>query len=75
MTRLQTASARQGALETEGRADALQGTDIKRFQDTSEKVHEVELKSKQRKGIHTSPFISEVQQCVEVTAAARLPGS
>ncbi|MBD8597668.1 MULTISPECIES: hypothetical protein [Pseudomonas] len=75
MTRLQTASAGQGALETEGRAAALQGTDINRFQDTIEKVHEVELKSKQLKGIDTSPFISEVQQCVEVTAAARLPGS
>lgn len=51
------------------------GTDIKRFQDTWEKVLEVELKSKQLKGIDTLPFISEVQQCVEVTAAARLPGS
>lgn len=51
------------------------GTDTKRFRDTSEKVIEVELKSKQLKGIDTSPFISEVQQCVEVTAAARLPGS
>lgn len=51
------------------------GTDIKRFQDTWEKVLEVELKSKQLKGIDTSPLISELQQCVEVTAAARLPGS
>ena len=75
MTRLQTASARHGALETEGRADAPKGTGIKRFQETWEKVLEVELKSKQLKGIDTSPFVSEVQQCVEVTAAARLPGS
>ncbi len=51
------------------------GTGIKRFQDTWEKVLQVELKSKQLKGIDTSPFISEVQQCVEVTAAVRLPGS
>ncbi|NBF11583.1 hypothetical protein [Pseudomonas sp. Fl4BN1] len=51
------------------------GTGIKRFQETWEKVLEVELKSKQLKGIDTSPLISEVQQCVEVTAAARLPGS
>ena len=51
------------------------GTGTQRFQETWKKVLEVELQSKQLKGIDTSPFISEVQQCVEVTAAARLPGS
>ncbi|WP_153220281.1 MULTISPECIES: hypothetical protein [Pseudomonas] len=51
------------------------GAGIKRFQETGKKVLEVELKSKQLKGIDTSLIISEVQQCVEVTAAARLPGS
>lgn len=74
MTRLQTVSATKAALETEGRAP-FRGTGIKRFQETWEKVREVELNSKQLKGIYTSPFISEVQQCVEVTAAARLPES
>lgn len=74
MRRLQTGSAGLGAGETESRADAPQGRRHQAISGDREKVLEVELKSKQRKGIDTSPFISEIQQCVEVTAAARLPG-